>query len=342
MVSFVVKSRIMWKKFIVAGLVSVVMTACVPQRKFQELEAAYNSLNEKNKNCEESLKNAKEETKQAEKENIQLEKRVSKLVADSIETHTLFETNRKLYGELKDSYEKLLKNNKLAEEKLYTSLKELEEKLKLKEQELALKEANLNQNIASNKALKLSLDSIRIDLEKKQSRIIELQSILAAKDSAVNGLKDKLTKSLLGFKDKGINVEVKGGKVYVSLDEKLLFASASIVVDKKGEEALLELAKTIRDMEDIHIMVEGHTDDVPIKTSQIKDNWDLSVLRATSIVRILTEKGKVNPKQLIAAGRGEFHPVDPGKTKEARAKNRRTEIIISPNLDEVFELLDKQ
>ncbi|MDX5321274.1 MAG: OmpA family protein, partial [Bacteroidota bacterium] len=238
--------------------------------------------------------------------------------------------------------EALMKNNKLAEERMIESLKELEAKLTAKELELAKKEATLNENIKKNEKLKMELDSMYTDLVRQNAKVVELQSILNAKDSAVKALNAKLTQALLGFKDKGLSVEIRNGKVYVSMDEKLMFASASIVVDKKGKEALLELAKTIADMEDIMIMVEGHTDDVPMSSGQIKDNWDLSVLRATSIVRILTKEGKVDATRFIAAGRGEFMPVDPAKTPEARAKNRRTEIILSPKLDEIYQLLDQQ
>ncbi|TNE79989.1 MAG: hypothetical protein EP332_09385 [Bacteroidetes bacterium] len=210
-----------------------------------------------------------------------------------------------------------------------------------KERDLAAKEARLNDQENSNMRLKSELEGMKADLQKEQARVYELQNILNAKDSAVKSLKAKLSNALLGFKDKGLSVEIKNGKVYVSLEEQLLFASASIVVDKKGKEALLELAKSLQDIKDINIMVEGHTDDVPMQSGQIKDNWDLSVLRATSIVRILTVDGKVDPKILIASGRGEHYPIEDAKTKAARAKNRRTEIIITPKLDEVFQLLNQ-
>ncbi len=126
----------------------------------------------------------------------------------------------------------------------------------------------------------------------REQRVRELERVLNQKDSAVNALKNTLSKALLGFKDKGLSIDVRNGKVYVSLEEQLLFASGSATVDKKGEEALVELAKALQKQPDINILVEGHTDDVPMKSATIKDNWDLSVLRATSIVKILTEKGK--------------------------------------------------
>lgn len=318
------------------------LSACVPQRKYQELETAYQELEQRKKDCDTELDSAKKENDQVKKQNLELNDRIARLVTDSIETNTLFEANKRLYNELKNSYEALLNNNRIEEKRLLNTLKELEEKLKSKELALAQKEANLNESIRKHETLKIELDSIAADLVRQQEKVNELQSILQTQDSAVKALNTKLQNALLGFKDKGLTVEIRNGKVYVSMDEKLMFASASIVVDKRGKDALLELAKTIKDMDDIMIMVEGHTDDVPMSSNQIKDNWDLSVLRATSIVRILTKEGNVDPVRFIAAGRGEYQPVDPGKTPEARAKNRRTEIILSPKLDEIYKLLDQK
>jgi chemotaxis protein MotB len=144
---------------------------------------------------------------------------------------------------------------------------------------------------------------------------------------------------LLGFQDNGLTVSTKNGKVYVSLEERLLFESGSTVVDAKGVDALKKLAKVLEREEDINVLIEGHTDNVPIKSASIKDNWDLSVLRATSIVRIITSNSKVDPRNLTAAGRGEYFPIDKANTPEARRKNRRTEIIITPNLDELFKII---
>jgi chemotaxis protein MotB len=136
-------------------------------------------------------------------------------------------------------------------------------------------------------------------------------------------------------------VEERNGKVYVSMDNKLLFASGSTAVGPDGQKALEELARVLEANPDINILVEGHTDDQPMRGSaQIKDNWDLSVLRATEIVRILLAKGKIAPARITAAGRSEYLPVDPADTAEARARNRRTEIILTPQLDELFRVIE--
>ncbi len=170
---------------------------------------------------------------------------------------------------------------------------------------------------------------------------MEMEKMLYDKDRILDELRQKVADALMGFEGQGLTVTRKDGKVYVSLDEKLLFKSGSTVVDPNGVRALKQLAVVLAKNPDIDIMIEGHTDDVPFrKGSTVKDNWDLSVLRATSIVRILLDGSGIEPTRLTVAGRGEFLPVDSGQTTEARRKNRRTEIILSPDLSEVFKILE--
>ncbi|MFL5729194.1 MAG: OmpA family protein [Cytophagaceae bacterium] len=185
------------------------------------------------------------------------------------------------------------------------------------------------------------VQQLQVDLQEREARVKELEKVLADKDKAVNELKNKVSKALLSFKDKDLTVTVKNGKVYVSLSEQLLFKSGKTDVDTKGKEALKKLAEVLKDQSDINVMGEGHTDDVKINegTPGMKDNWDLSVLRATEITRLLIAGG-VDPQKVVPAGRGEFQPVAEGKTAEARQKNRRTEIILTPKLDELFKILD--
>jgi chemotaxis protein MotB len=184
-------------------------------------------------------------------------------------------------------------------------------------------------------------DSLSTSLEERERKVRELENVLAAKDKAVLDLKNKINNALLNFKESDLTVHVKNGKIYVSLAEQLLFASGSTVVDAKGVSALQQLAKAIKDQRDINIMVEGHTDNVPIsRTSQyMNDNWDLSVMRATSISRILIKAG-VAPRQITASGRGEHSPLAANDSAQNKQKNRRTEIIITPNLDELFKILE--
>jgi chemotaxis protein MotB len=184
-------------------------------------------------------------------------------------------------------------------------------------------------------------DSLSVSLAEREKKVKELEYVLANKEKAVQELKNRISNALLNFKENDITVKVKNGKVYVSLAEQLLFGSGSIEVDAKGVTALQQLAKAIKDQRDINILVEGHTDNVPVskKSAYMQDNWDLSVMRATSITKILTKSG-VSPTQLTASGRGEYQPLATNDSPQNKQKNRRTEIIITPNLDELFRILE--
>jgi chemotaxis protein MotB len=174
------------------------------------------------------------------------------------------------------------------------------------------------------------------DLEQRASA---LEKQLAARDAKLQKLQNALNSALFSFKDSGLDVYMKGDNIYVSLSNKLVFPLGSTTIDDKGKKALDKLASVLNENPDIHIQVEGHTDTTPItKLENVKDNWDLSALRATEVVRYLTQEGKVNPKRIVAAGRGEYYPVDPRNTPEAKAKNRRIEIVLTPDLSELMQL----
>lgn len=186
--------------------------------------------------------------------------------------------------------------------------------------------------------LEKELNAKERELSLREERVKELEDIIAQKDALVSTLKDRIAKALLNFEGKGLTVEQRNGKIYVSLEAKLLFPSGSTVVDDAGKVALVELAKALENEEDLEIVVEGHTDTDPIKSSKHPtNNWELSVLRATAVVEIMTANSNVDPKILSAAGRSEFHPIDPND----KAKNRRIEVIITPNLDELFNIISK-
>jgi chemotaxis protein MotB len=179
------------------------------------------------------------------------------------------------------------------------------------------------------------------ELEERNARLIELQEVLAQKDQAVKDLRDKVMRALTGFTDNGLTVHEKNGKVYVSMDEKLLFKTGKWDVDPNGQKALNDLSQLLASNTDINIMVEGHTDNVPMRGSgEVKDNWDLSVMRATAVTKILTRNPNLDPQRIIAAGRGEFVPLSGNETAEGRQMNRRTEIILTPKLDELLEILE--
>jgi len=195
----------------------------------------------------------------------------------------------------------------------------------------------LNNNFTTSSS---RVSQLSADLKKREARLKEVEDALHKRDEASNALRDKLQQALLGFQNSGLTVDIRDGKVYVSLADKLLFPSGSIVINENGKLALQQLAAVLNKEPDITIAVEGHTDDKKvINLGQIKDNWDLSVLRSTSVCRYLTEVEKIDPKRLTATGKSEYQPVDPANTNDARAKNRRIEIVLSPKLDELYNLI---
>jgi chemotaxis protein MotB len=233
-------------------------------------------------------------------------------------------------------------NRKVAEceKELEAERKKLGNELSTKNSTLQERELALNQALAEAEEEKARAKRLAESLAGTNERLKMLERELRLKDSAVNALRESVARALIGFRESGLNVVVRNGKVYVSMDEKLLFQTGSTAVDKRGREALLALAEALRRNPDITINVEGHTDDQPIKGGPIRDNWDLSVLRATSIIRILTVDGQLDPVRIYASGRSEYNPIDKAKSAEARAKNRRTEIILTPRLDQIMELIE--
>jgi chemotaxis protein MotB len=187
------------------------------------------------------------------------------------------------------------------------------------------------------------LETSQMALNERSRRVNELEAMLRSREEAINAIRRKVTDALTGFDGKGLSISIKNGNVYVSMDDKLLFRSGSFEIDPNGARAVHDLATVLAQNPDINVMVEGHTDDVPYRPNgQLRDNLDLSAKRATTVVRLLLENKGIAPSRIIAAGRGESLPVDPAKTSEARAKNRRTEIILTPKLDELMQLMEKQ
>ena len=197
-----------------------------------------------------------------------------------------------------------------------------------------------DQNASVHKDLTDLSSSSKMTIEEQAKRLNDLQNMIQAQKDVMSKLKNSIAEALLKYKTDELSVSIKDGNVYVSLQEKLLFKSGSDVVDPLGVAALKSLAQVLNSTKDISVMIEGHTDNVPIKTAQFKDNWDLSTARATSIVRILTKDNGFDSKRITASGKGEFKPVKPNDTAEGRAANRRTEVILSPDLRELYKLLE--
>jgi len=197
----------------------------------------------------------------------------------------------------------------------------------------------IQNSLSKTEQLNLALNQKVAELEERERKLAEMRAMLRKQDSLTQALNAVIKKALLGFKSDEITIEMKEGKVYVSMTDKLLFRSGSAEVEDKGKDAIKTLADILNKNQDVSITIEGHTDNVPIKTAMFKDNWDLSVARATNIVRLLDETYKVNAKRLTSAGRGEYVPKASNETAEGRAKNRRTEIILTPKLDELYKIV---
>ena len=245
-----------------------------------------------------------------------------------------------------DSLNLGLSESKLSGENLDATIRKLRKDTSNLHAELAeiqskYAEVDGNYNkLRSNSSTQIS--KLSGDLKAREQRLKEVEEILRKRDQATNKLKETLQNALFGFTKSGLSVDVKNGKVYVSLMDKLLFPSGSIVIDEKGKQALSQLAIVLKEQPEINIAVEGHTDTQKIKNlGQIKDNWDLSVLRSTSVVRFLTEVEKVESVRMTATGKGEFQPLAENTNADSRSKNRRIEIVLSPKLDELYDLINK-
>jgi len=236
--------------------------------------------------------------------------------------------------EMNTSLDALRKGSEREASKLMMQIEGMQGDMQTREAQLQ----KLSQEMTEKQRNLLAMEQ---ELDKRNRRMMELERIISRQDSAVRALRNKVSAALTGLENNGLTVSIRQGKVYVSLDEQLLFRSGSIVVDPAGVNALRRLAVILEQNPDISITIEGHTDNVPLTTStSMQDNWDLSVKRATSIVRILLANGRIAPDRLTAAGRGEFVPVDAANTPAARQKNRRTEIILMPKLDALYQMLE--
>ena len=283
---------------------------------------------------------------QAEIEELQgtiqaIETKILDLRNDSIQNGGALIALQNKYDELSEAYDLLAsKNSRYMAEKAQET-KNLLEQLELAQTELFMKEDELNKLSASLGSKEEELKLAQEELDARSIRVTELESIINKKDSLVTALKRSISKALIGLEGEGLTVVQKNGKVYISLEEDLLFASGKYEVNIGGINALRKLADALASQKDLEILVEGHTDSIPLSgRGLVKDNWDLSVMRATNVVKVLLQNPLLDPLQLTAAGRAEFLPIATNKTQEGRGVNRRIEMILSPNLDDLFELLD--
>lgn len=325
--------------YILAG--AAFLASCVPSNEFSQLSDKSNALQGERDELMKENEYLTVENREMKGKIGLVEDQQARLVEDSIRIYKkVGELQRDLdnlqgsYADLESTHQALLRGNARETRRLLNELQSTQEDLNRKEALLKDLESNVNQQ-------QHDVNRLQAELEARNARLMEMENLLYEKDRVLDELKQKVARALAGFEGQGLTVTRRDGRVYVSMDEKLLFQSGSTQVDPKGQQALRQLAVVLGNNPDINIAIEGHTDDVPFrKGSAIKDNWDLSVLRATSIVRILLEGGSMEPTRVTVSGRGEFFPVDSADTPEARRKNRRTEIILSPDFTEVFRILD--
>lgn len=323
---------------IVYLLLGSMLFSCVPAKKYEELKAKQQACAEELAALKAQNQTLEEQAQSMTADNESSKKQITSLRDELENRQQEFEKAASDYEILKKNHDMLaeqLKNSrdKSATAKLMKQLQQAQEDLQAQEDALRALESSL---LAKEK----KLNQLQADLEAREKRVKELEALINAKDEKLAAIKKKLKEALLGFENNGLTIEQKNGKVYVSLDESLLFASGSYTVGERGTDALKKLAKVLESTTDINVVVEGHTDNVPLKSKgDIEDNWDLSVKRATSVVKIITKNSKVDPKRLTAAGRSEYLPIDLSNTTEGRQKNRRIEVILTPKLDELYELL---
>lgn len=313
------------KKIFYCILLGGLVSSCVSQKKFDEISRQLDDCNQKNELTNKNLSDAQQKIADLDRNTAALKMEVDSLNVENATKSKLLHQNKLDQESLKKVNSQLadqLKNSRSEAEvkALLSDLQKIQDKLQAREDAL----------LASEKSLK-----------EKELKVKELSDIISKQDSLMKNLRKKVADALTGFEGKGLEVINKNGKVYVSLDEKLLFKSGKWDVDAKGVEALNNIAKFLAENKDIHVVIEGHTDDQALVNSigNIEDNWDLSVKRATAIVKTILKNKNIDPARITASGRAEFVPLDNAKTKEARQKNRRTEIILSPNMDELMKVL---
>ena len=319
------------KVLIVFCLGALTLASCVPTKKYKDLLA-------KEQACSEELAKFKSSalTNEAMAKDIQGQYNLLKEETNQLRTDTtdLGQKARVLnakYDQLKAINDELESNYQRLRQAGASETAKLSSELATKKLELQRREDELS-------ALERDLTEKQELLDERQKRVTELEEMFSRQEQATSELKTKVANALKGFTNKGLTIVEKNGKIYVSLEAKLLFPSGSTVVDPEGQKALVELAHVLQTEKELEIIVEGHTDtDALNKATHPKNNWELSVLRATSVIEIMLAKSEMDPKQLMAAGRSEYHPAD----LNDKVKNRRIEIIISPNLNELYELISK-
>ncbi len=320
----------MIKRSLLALLIIGTMSSCVSKKIYNDLENKYTDLKKENRSLADENEDLHKANAEFNEENKTLKDALEKLKAEKDKLTADCTATSNNLKTLQDSYAALEKNSNEALQTNMTKNRELLAELEGKQKALAAEQDRLNK--------------LRDELASSSKRLSELEGMIAAKDASMKKLKETLSKALNAFEGKGLTVEQKNGKVYVSMENKLLFQTGSWAVGSEGRNAVVEVGKVLAQNPDITVLIEGHTDNDKILGNiggGIENNWDLSTKRATAIVNILGENVGIQKKNLTAAGRGEFSPIMSNDSPEGKAKNRRIEIILTPKLDEISKMLNE-
>jgi len=328
------------KKWILAGIIVVVYsTSCIPLKQYQETANRANQLEEEADMLRSENEELKVEHNELSSEVSRLKKQVEQLLKDTTSLSRRLQKEQYKYADLNKSYTDALKKfrnssgNDADNKELLSFLQKLQEELQAREDALHQAEDEL---FKQQKELATSKDKMNA----QNARLLELEEALQQKDKALLALRKSINDALTGFSSDELSVHMKDGKVYVSLEEKLLFRSGSYDVNTQGADALKKIARVLEDNKNVEIIVEGHTDKIPFKSGVLLDNWDLSVKRATSVVRIMLENSKIDPSLISASGRSANLPLKNGSDAASLQANRRTEVILTPKIDQILNLLE--
>ena len=320
----------MIRKIALACVVLSVTTSCVSKKIYQDLENRYADLKKEHNAISDENGVLKTDKNQLELDKNSLQTELDKTKAERDKLASDYAATKKNLDNLKASYAALEKDSNEALEANINKNRQLLAELEAKQKALTAEQERLNK--------------LKKDLEASSTRLAELEQMMATKDAAMKKLKETLSKSLKAFEGNGLSVSEKDGKVYVSMENKLLFDSASWIVGTEGKKVVKLVGDVLGQNPDISVLIEGHTDNDKITGTiggGIENNWDLSTKRATAIVTILSENKAIDKKKLTAAGRGEYAPIVSNETADGKAKNRRIEIILTPKLDEISKLLNE-
>jgi chemotaxis protein MotB len=318
----------MIKRISLLVLTLTLATSCVSKKIYTDLEDKYANLKKENRDLTDEVESLSNDNTKLTNDLNQLQSAYDEAVAERDKLQSDYAAAKSNLETLKASYNALEENSSAAIAANSKKNRELLAQLEAKEQALATESERLN--------------ALKKELESRSQRVAELENVIASKDAAMRKLKDAISKALTNFEGKGLTVEQRDGKVYISMENKLLFQSGSWSVGTEGRKAVQQLGSVLGENPEIAVLIEGHTDNVPYKgNAQLSGNWDLSTKRATAIVNILRENSAINPENLTAAGRGEYAPIATNETAEGKAKNRRIEVILTPKLDEISKLLNE-